>query len=271
MAGVKNIDQLTVKGFGQEWSTINQEALSDADRSEIFRQYFSLIDWSTRPRRTLDMGCGSGRWARLAAPLVEELVAADASPDALEVARRNVKADNVSFVECTPDTLPFPDNSFDLIFSLGVLHHLPDTTAAIRSLAQKLQTGGTLLLYLYYAFDNRPTWFRALWRVSDVARRCISSLPFSLRYAVSQFIALFVYWPLARMAKYLPVPKSWPLSIYADRSFYVMRTDALDRFGTRLEQRFTRQQITDMLQAAGLENICFSDTTPYWVCRASKP
>jgi SAM-dependent methyltransferase len=270
MVKPENLDAATVEGFGKEWGTFTQEALSTPERAQIFAKYFSLIDWSKKPRRVLDMGCGSGRWDVLVAPLVGELVAADASPEALEVAKRNVSAPNVSFVECTPETVRFPDGYFDLIFSLGVLHHLPDTQAAIGSLACKLAPGGRLLLYLYYAFDNRPAWFRIIWKLSDLLRRCVSRLPFFLRYALSQVIALLVYWPLARTAKYLPVPDSWPLRFYADRSFYVMRTDALDRFGTKLEKRFTKEQIVVMLRAAQLENIRFSDSDPYWVCAASK-
>ena len=270
MAGLLNVDPATVKGFGQEWSTLTQHALSDAERKELFDQYFCLIDWSKKPRRCLDMGCGSGRWAVLAAPLVEELVAADASPEALQVARQNVQALNVSFVESSPENLPFPNGHFDLIFSLGVLHHLPDTAGAIRSLARKLCPGGILLLYLYYAFDNRPAWFRAIWKATDLARRLISRLPFPLRYGLSQLIAVLVCWPLARMARYLPVPDSWPLKFYADRSFYSMRTDALDRFGTRLEKRFTQRQIVEMLDSAELKDVRFSDAAPYWVCTAIK-
>jgi SAM-dependent methyltransferase len=266
-----NLDAATVEGFGKEWGKFTQEALSAAERAQIFAKYFSLIDWSKKPKRVLDMGCGSGRWDVLVAPLVRELVVADASPEALEVAKRNVRAPNVSFVECGPETLPFPDGHFDLIFSLGVLHHLPDTQAAIRSLACKLAPGGRLLLYLYYAFDNRPAWFCVIWKLSDLLRRCVSRLPFFLRYALSEIIALFVYWPLARTAKYLPVPDSWPLKFYANRSTYVMRTDALDRFGTKLEKRFTKQQIVMMLKATRLEDIRFSETDPYWVCTASKP
>ncbi|HLJ28087.1 MAG TPA: class I SAM-dependent methyltransferase [Candidatus Angelobacter sp.] len=266
-----NVDPKTVKGFGQEWSTFSQERLSDAEREEVFRKYFCLIDWSKKPLRALDMGCGSGRWDILVAPLVVELVAADASPEALSVAKRNVQAANVSFVEATPDALPFPDGHFDFIFSLGVLHHVPDTQGAIRTLATKLSSGGVLLLYLYYAFDHRPGWFKALWRVTDWCRRLVSRLPFPLRYAFSQVVAVCVYWPLARIAKYLPVPESWPLKFYADRSFYFMKTDALDRFGTKLEKRFTRMQISQMLESAGLVDIRFSDSTPYWVCAAKKP
>lgn len=266
-----NLDQETLQGFGKEWSRFDQKALSGVEREEVFLQYFSLIDWSWRPARALDMGCGSGRWAVLAAPLVETLVAADASAEALAVARANVTASNVSFVQCTPETLPFPENYFDFIFSLGVLHHIPDTRAGVCSLVEKLAPGGTLLLYLYYAFDNRPAWFRCLWKVSDLVRRCISRLPFSMRYGFSEVIAIFVYWPLARIAKYVKVPESWPLRYYADRSFYFMRTDALDRFGTRLEQRFTRKEIAAMLESCGLGGIQFSDAAPFWVCKATKP
>jgi SAM-dependent methyltransferase len=266
-----NIDTATVEGFGKEWSRFTQEDLTDRERAQVFAKYFSLIDWTRKPQTALDMGCGSGRWDVLVAPLVGQLVAADASPEALGVARRNVRAPNVSFVECTPETLPFPDGHFDFIFSLGVLHHLPDTQAAIRSLASKLAAGGTLLVYLYYAFDNRPVWFRNIWKISDLFRRGISRLPFFLRYTLSQAIAVLIYWPLARAAAHLPVPDSWPLKFYAGRSVYVMRTDALDRFGTRLEKRYTKEYVAIMLDAAGLEDIRFSDSGPYWVCKATKP
>ncbi|NGZ60054.1 MAG: SAM-dependent methyltransferase, partial [Nitrospira sp. LK265] len=55
-----------------------------------------------------------------------------------------------------------------------------------------------------------------------------------------------------------------PLAEYRQRSFYTMRTDALDRFGTKLEQRFTAKQIRTMMEHAGLERIQFRDGPPYW-------
>ena len=79
---------------------------------------------------------------------------------------------------------------------------------------------------------------------------------------------MLVYFPLARTAGLLEKlglnVESLPLSVYRHHSFYTMRTDALDRFGTRLEQRFTRAQITEMMQSAELENIRFSDGFPFW-------
>jgi ubiquinone/menaquinone biosynthesis C-methylase UbiE len=149
-----NLDPATVEGFGEEWSKFTQQALSDRERAEVFAMYFSLVDWAAKPKKALDMGCGSGRWDVLVASLVGELVAADASPQALSIAKKNMRAANVSFLQCTPDTLPFADGHFDFIFSPGILHHMPDTPKAISSLAQKLAPGGKLLLYLYYAFDK---------------------------------------------------------------------------------------------------------------------
>ena len=57
---------------------------------------------------------------------------------------------------------------------------------------------------------------------------------------------------------------SFPLSNYRNKSFYTMRTDALDRFGTKLELRYTRNEIEEMMISAGLIEIIFSNSTPYW-------
>jgi hypothetical protein len=88
-------------------------------------------------------------------------------------------------------------------------------------------------------------------------------------------IAIMVYLPLARCAWLLDrchyLPRNFPLSYYRKKPFYVMRTDALDRFGTRLEQRFTRKQIAEMLQDAGFERLTFSDRAPYHTVVCYRP
>lgn len=245
---MNNVDPRTVAGFGREWSAFDQRKLDAHAHATIFDDYFHLFPWEKVPTSATgaDIGCGSGRWAIRVAPRVKHLHLVDASSEALEVARRNVGGlVNCSFHHASVADLPFRDNELDFAYSLGVLHHVPDTAAAIQAVAAKLRSGAPFLLYLYYAFDNRPLWFRLLWRLSDLMRRIISRLPFPVRLVISQAIAALVYYPTARVARALEglgrLPGIWPLSYYRDKPFYVMRTDALDRFGTRLEQRFSRQ------------------------------
>jgi SAM-dependent methyltransferase len=266
-----NLDAETVAGFGREWTSFDQSALDETELRAIFDQYFALFPWQQLPNDAVgfDLGCGSGRWARVVAERVGKLHCIDASAAALAVAQRKLAAlDNCEFHHAGVDAMPLSDDSMDFAYSLGVLHHVPDTAAGIASCVAKLKPGAPFLIYLYYAFDQRPAWFRGLWRVSDVLRRLLSRAPYGLRYIVSQVLALGIYWPLARSARWLEgrgyKVDGLPLCAYRDKSFYTMRTDALDRFGTRLERRFTRAEITMMMIDAGLEDIRFSTSAPYW-------
>jgi SAM-dependent methyltransferase len=272
MSGAGNIDRETVEGFGQEWSAFDQTALSPEEQQQLFDRYFAIFPFDDLPADAegFDLGCGSGRWAALVAPRVGTLHCIDPAEAALAVARKRL-ADlpNVRFHCAASDSIPLDDGSQDFGYSLGVLHHIPDTRRALADCIAKLKPGAPFLLYLYYALDDRPAWFRALWRASDIVRGRIARLPFAARKAVTSAIAAGVYWPLARLARSGAARgrdvSSWPLSAYRDLSFYTMRTDALDRFGTRLEQRFTRGQIEQMMTDVGLIDIRFSDREPYWV------
>lgn len=276
-SGTPNIDEATVAGFGDEWDSFTQEELDPAEQRKLFDQYFSIFPFDELPQGAegFDLGCGTGRWAALAAPRVGTLHCIDPAAKALAVARRRLKdVDNVSFHECGVDDIPFADASQEFAYSVGVLHHIPDTEAAMAACVRKLRPGAPLLVYIYYAFDNRPAWFRALWKASELGRNAISRLPFGARKAVTTAIAASVYWPLARAASLLEKAgtdvANLPLSEYRYRSFYSMRTDALDRFGTRLEQRFSRSEIEAMMLRCGLTNIWFRDGPPFWVACGRK-
>jgi SAM-dependent methyltransferase len=275
-----NLDPATVDGFGVEWQRFDHSGRPSAELDAIFADYFSLFRWELLPdgAEGFDVGCGSGRWAARVAPnpKVGKLHCIDASPSALEVARRNV----ASFSNCelhlaSVDALPLADGSQDFGYSLGVLHHVPDTRAGLAACVRKLKPGAPFLVYLYYSLDNRAAYYRAVWRASDAARRSIAALPERARTVVSDVIAATVYWPLARTARLVERlgfdPAGIPLAWYRDRTFYVMRNDALDRFGTQLEQRFSRAEILQMLEGAGLERIAFREGPPYWCAIGYKP
>lgn len=266
-----NIDWATVEGFGDEWSRFDQASLSENELRTVFNRYFQIFPWKALPKNPVgfDLGCGTGRWSRFVAENAGELHCIDASNQALDVAKRNL-ADkpNCRFHLAAVDEIPIRDNSMDFGYSLGVLHHVPDTLEGLKSCTSKLKPGAPFLLYIYYNFENRPAWYPRLWDFTDRMRQGISKLPHSLRFMVSQVIATFLYYPFARSAMVLEHwgvdVTNFPLSTYRNLSFYTMRVDSLDRFGTRLEKRFTSAQVKRMMEEAGLERIDFSEKEPYW-------
>lgn len=266
----RNLDEVTVKSFGDEWSRFDQTMMSAIEASKIFEEYFSVFPWERLPNKAVgfDMGCGSGRWALLMAPRVGFLHCIDPS-SALDVAKSALSsADNVSFHQASVDECPLPANSQDFGYSLGVLHHVPDTASAIRACVEMLKPGAPFLVYLYYAFDNRSRIFKFIWFCADLCRRVVCRLPATLKHLTTDIIAALVYFPLARLCLVLEkmgvAVRSIPLSYYRLHSFYTMRTDSRDRFGTPLEHRFTRKEIALMMDQAGLEDVMFSDQAPFW-------
>jgi ubiquinone/menaquinone biosynthesis C-methylase UbiE len=165
------------------------------------------------------------------------------------------------------NNIPVPDESMDFGYAIGVFHYVPNALDAIKSCVAKLKPGAPFLTYIYYALENRPCWYRSLWKVSDLLRRSVSKLPYFLKYWITSLIAGLVYYPLAKVSLILEKlgfnVEVIPLSAYRKRSFYTMRTDALDRFGTPIEHRFTAAEIQDMMEKAGLERIEFSKSS-YW-------
>ena len=151
-----NKDQKTVDGFGDEWERFDQSKLAQDEQQSLFDKYFSIFPWTKLPEEAsgFDMGCGSGRWAKLLAPRVGTLHCIDPS-SALEVAKRNLSSESncVFHAKGVSDNI-LPAGSQDFGVSLGVLHHIPDTLEGIKACTAMLKPGAPFLLYLYYAFDD---------------------------------------------------------------------------------------------------------------------
>lgn len=266
------MDPRVVEDFGAEWARFRNEALSTTELTEMFDDYTSIFPWSDLPVGAVgfDAGCGSGRWARFFAPRVGWLHCVDASSEALDVARQVLSEhENVEFHHSDLGAMDIPEESCDFGYSLGVLHHVPDTEAATAACVRHLKVGAPFLVYLYYDLGEAGVLRRGLLTLVTRIRRVTSVLPMRLKVLVADLIALLVYLPIARFARLMEKagsdPSRLPLFQYRDRSFYVMRNDSLDRFGTRLEKRYGRDEIRRLLEGAGLEKVTFSEAPPWWV------
>ena len=267
--GNGNIDTETVRSFGDEWLKFNE--FSDKEIQVAGDQYFDIVNPDVYTDKcVLDVGCGTGRWSKYLSKKVRAIEAIDPSHAVLSAAALLQDEENVRISQASADNMPFPDNSFDLVFSLGVLHHIPDTKTAMRKCVEKVKPGGYFLVYLYYNFENRGALFRLMFIASNLVRRIVSSLPTFWKKIICDLFAVIFYLPLVALSKLLSalclerIVKHIPLSYYVDKSMNIIRNDSLDRFGTPLEKRFSRDQIRQMMTACGLHNIVFSEKEPFW-------
>jgi len=269
----ENVDWDVVTDFGTEWEEFQFDSYDLDILKETWNQYFDIFPWEDIPENAegFDMGCGSGRWAQFVISKVGRLNCIDPS-SAIHVAESNLnKYDNAFFFKETVEECSLENESQDFGYSLGVLHHIPDTQKAIKDCAIKLKKGAPFLLYLYYDFEDKPALFKFIWKLTNLLRlKVISKLPPKTKKVICGFIAISIYFPFAKFSKLLEIlgfnVENIPLSDYRNKSFYIMNNDSLDRFGTKLEQRFSKKDITNMLVDAGFDKVKFSDNTPYWTC-----
>lgn len=266
----ENIDKEVVKSFGEEWEKFKE--FKDTELERTAAMYFDILTDKHLNKDTyaMDMGCGTGRWTKMIADRVKFVEAVDPS-SAIFVADHLLKEKaNVRLTQASADTLPFGDEVFDFVMSIGVLHHIPDTAKAMQDCVRKIKHGGYFYTYLYYSLDNRGSLFKFLFVCSDLVRKVVSRLPSGVKKFVCDLLAILLYLPfilLGRVFKSIGLRKAasqLPLSIYQDQPFYIVRNDALDRFGTKLEQRFSKNEIETMMKAAGLTDIIVSPGKPYW-------
>lgn len=265
-----NIDMEVVHSFGEEWTKFH--SFSKATLQKICDEYFDIINDThvNKNFRMIDIGCGTGRWSEYFLDKAGFIDAVDPSEAIFAADELLEKRDNLRLTKASVNTLPWADETFDFGMSIGVLHHIPDTKQALASCVKKIKTGGYFYLYIYYKLDNRGFLFRSLFGVADFVRRTVCKMPPKAKKIACDVLAVVAYMPFVYTARFLKfiglnkMAKKVPLYAYANKDFYIIRNDSLDRFGTKLEQRFTKQEITELMQYAGLGEIKFSEEAAFW-------
>jgi len=249
--------------FGEEW-THYSEVLPE--HAEEFRRYFDLVDLAGLADATVcDLGCGSGRWSYFLRNACRQLVLVDFS-DAIFAARENLHdCPGAVFLMADLTDLPLRNGFADLVVCLGVLHHLP--MPALYFVRRLRRYAPRLLVYVYYALDNRPAHFRvALWIVTFIRRVTTRVRRPSARQALAWAMTVTIYVPIVaigRAADRMRLGNLVPLhDTYRGKSLRRITQDVYDRFFTRIEQRVTRGSILKL--ADTFEKVTISPNLPYW-------
>ena len=174
----------TRESFGFEWSEFARFGWEDEETDTIdlgerrshaqehlmahtrltFHRKTLLTPEQLEGRRVLDVGCGNGRYAHVSARCGAEVIGIDLSR-AVDVAAANTRNDpSIQIVQADVFNLPFRESTFDVIYSIGVLHHTPNAHDAFRSLVPKLRPQGTISIHLYHQGNPIWEWVDALLR-----------------------------------------------------------------------------------------------------------
>ena len=255
--------------FGEEWTEFNTIL---PEHYNEFGRYFDIVDLSGYRQKTVcDLGCGNGRWSYYFADQCREIILVDFS-DAIFTARNNLRGkNNALFIMADINQLPFRNDFADFLFCIGVLHHLP--TPALSAVRALQRFAPELLIYLYYALDNRPWYFRVILSIITSVRLALSKIKNNrIRRIISWFGAYAVYWPLARFGamverltgrgQLVPLYEG-----YRDKSIERIKQDVYDRFFTRIEQRVSNAEIEQLCDT--FSSVIISPREPYWhfLCR----
>lgn len=269
--GNNNVDHKTVDSFGEEWGAFH--SFEEDEIEKLGNEYFDIVnsEMLNSSSSVLEVGCGSGRFLKYLSDKAGFIVGVDPSDAIYSADQLLGTKENVILVKASASELPFPDGEFDFVYSIGVLHHIPDTEKAMQDCVDKLKTGGYFFTYLYYDLDNRGFLFRSIFNLSTVLRRGVSKMSGRPKRLVCDVLAIGLYMPFVGLSRFMKllgvkehIRKKIPLHGYENKSFYIIRNDSLDRFGTPLEQRFTKKEIEEMMKKCGLTNIEFSNNIPYW-------
>lgn len=193
----------------------------------------------------LDAGCGFGRHAYYAARYGAEVVAMDASGDALASAALNTRnLERVHLVQGDLRSPPFREGIFDILLSFGVLHYLDDPREALAALTDVLRPSGRLAIWVYGPRQGLTL------AMSEAVRGVTTGLEPEELYRVSQVIAsglrvfshtpyrAFQYVPVARtVVSHLPVHDHhrWP--------YKVVVADVYDRLKNPVKHWFTDAEL----------------------------
>ncbi|MFA5142602.1 MAG: methyltransferase domain-containing protein [Candidatus Omnitrophota bacterium] len=249
-----------VGNFSLEWTIHSRTQVDNAYSQEslkTFAQKTGFAREDIRGKLVLDVGCGSGRFADIALKWGGEVVGVDMSYSVDAVRKNFANKDKLDLVQADIFYLPFKDNAFDIIYSIGVLHHTKDCKAAFKRLPSLLRKGGKIAIWVYSAHLYRGIDAR----VMELYRQAGSRLPKRLLYLLCA-MASFSYplWNGRFMYKFwhmvLPGFLFHSVPVLTDYRKYDWRLlDNFDFYSPRFQSKHSYPEVFSWFKEENLTNI----------------
>ncbi len=239
-----------VRNFSFEWNVHRQTQLDSAnvrrESEEIFAATmgFDLADLAGKV--ALDVGCGTGRFAEIVLKYGGSVVGIDLSY-AVEAAFVNMGWNpRMHVVQADVFQLPLRPAQFDLIYSLGVLHHTPDPRKAFLEIVGLLKPGGKIAITLYPAYNRAYVLATQFWRTFT------TRLPRRLLYALAH-AAIPLYYVYRIPGLYHVGCAALPICMHRSWRWRVL--DTFDLYSPIYQSYHTHYEVFRWFEEAGLERI----------------
>ncbi len=242
--------------FGYQWHRYQKTQLDHDELRESERHFLAktaLHPQDIKGKLVLDVGCGMGRFAEVATRWGARVVGVDLSA-AAEVAAKNLADRDFVAFQADVFSLPFAPESFDVIYSIGVLHHTPDCEAAVKTLAKYVKPGGLLVVWLYSGYNK---WYR----FSDFWRRYTHKMKPETLHGILK-VAVPFFYNLNQGLKRVPLVGP-PVAGLVHHVFPVNRQknpearmlDTFDWYSPKYQSKHTYEQVFKWYEAMGLEDM----------------
>jgi ubiquinone/menaquinone biosynthesis C-methylase UbiE len=181
-----------------------------------------------RGKRLLEIGCGLGTDLLQFARAGALVTGVDLTPASVELVRRRFALEGVPGEAQVADAekLPFEDNTFDVVYSFGVLHHTPNTQKAIGEVHRVLKPGGRIIIMLYHTESVHVYLGAPLYRIAHKLRSGAQSLvedwvrvydgaenPLGKAYSRSQLRQMFAHFRNLRFTGCDPIRRKYPAAV----------------------------------------------------------
>jgi SAM-dependent methyltransferase len=242
--------------FGFQWHRYQKTQLDHDELRESERHFFAktaLRPEDLKGKLVLDVGCGMGRFAEVATRFGARVVGVDLSA-AAEIAAKNLADRDFVAFQADVFALPFAPESFDIIYSIGVLHHTPDCEAAVKALDKYLKPGGLLVVWLYSGYNK---WYR----FSDLWRRYTHKMKPETLHGILK-VAVPFFYNLQQGLKRVPlvgrpaaglVHHVFPVNRQKDPEARML--DTFDWYSPRYQSKHTYEQVFKWYEAMGMEDM----------------
>jgi SAM-dependent methyltransferase len=243
----KDLDSLgSPDRFGYEWDYFDNLI---PEYEEQFKRWVSVLEKeSLEGLYVVDAGCGTGRnsyWMRQRG--AERVLAFDVEPMTVKVAERNLNDFGNIQVSCMSiyeACMPSSDLA-DIVFSIGVVHHLADPVKAISNLSKLAKPNGLVVIWVYGREGNE--WI--LWFL-DPLRKITKHIPMPILNAISNLLA----YPLFAYLR-LPFPKSKYLKLISSFRYWHLKSIVLDQLLPKIANYWTENEVRELMEDSGLRDI----------------